>query len=158
MEFNDGQFQSESGMDNAISHLHQSDLLILDFHLDRANQEDGARAIHILRHLARNDHFNLVVVYTKGYEEVGGRFEQVARDIAVGLSRPQSQMKMAEQALKSANDIVEKWEEENPKIAEQIKDAVDEVAYLKARPLVSETKWDDVLGLQEMQPLKGILD
>ena len=44
--------------------LHQSDLLILDYELERAKKEDGTRAIEILRALTQKDHFNLVVLYT----------------------------------------------------------------------------------------------
>jgi len=44
-------------------HLSQSDLLVLDYQLDKKDKS-GDRAIEILRKLAENDHFNLVVVYT----------------------------------------------------------------------------------------------
>ena len=57
------------------SHLHQSDLLVLDFELDRTKQHDGTIAIDILRKLAGNNHFNLVVVHTS--ETLDNVFRQV---------------------------------------------------------------------------------
>ena len=58
-----------------ISHLHQSDLLVLDYELDKALPEDGTLAINILRGLMSNDHFNLVVIYTQ--KELDAVFDMV---------------------------------------------------------------------------------
>lgn len=44
--------------------LNQSDLLILDFHLDPSRKDDPSKSISILQDLARSDHFNLVIIYT----------------------------------------------------------------------------------------------
>jgi hypothetical protein len=60
-------------------HLHQSDLLILDFNLNPLDQNDPTAALKILQRLAASDHFNLVVVYTNG-EAVS-----VTRDIVFSL-------------------------------------------------------------------------
>ena len=50
----------DSDRDAALtSHLHQSDLLVLDYQLDPARENDGTLAIDILRQLISNDHFNL---------------------------------------------------------------------------------------------------
>src|SRR5690606_28356439 len=46
------------------AHLHQSDLLVLDYQLDSSSPGDGTQAIEIVRSLMSNDHFNLVVVHT----------------------------------------------------------------------------------------------
>lgn len=46
------------------THLHQSDLLILDYNLDRGI-DHGEKAIRIIRELARNPHFNVVVINTQ---------------------------------------------------------------------------------------------
>lgn len=58
------------GIDNQNhpSHINHSDLLILDYHLDE-NSDDGFRARNILKSLAINNYFNLVVVHTKGANE-----------------------------------------------------------------------------------------
>ena len=48
----------------AVSDLHQSDLLVLDYELDKKRRSDGTRAVEILRRLMSNEHFNLVIIYT----------------------------------------------------------------------------------------------
>lgn len=62
--------------------LHQSDLMILDYHLD-GDLGDGKRALDILKALAANDQFNLVVVYTKG---ISGNIYEVYEQIAMTLA------------------------------------------------------------------------
>ncbi|MDG2521209.1 response regulator receiver domain [Caulobacter segnis] len=57
------------------SHLHQSDLLVLDFELDKTKEHDGTLAIEIVRRLTKNNHFNLVVVHTS--EKLDLVFRQV---------------------------------------------------------------------------------
>ena len=51
-------------------HLHHSDLMILDYHLE-GDDGGGTKAIEILRLLMENDHFNMIVVYTQGYPKSG---------------------------------------------------------------------------------------
>ena len=48
-----------------IAHLGKSDLVILDYHLDGAAEQDPEKAIRILLQLAESNHANLVVVYTR---------------------------------------------------------------------------------------------
>lgn len=60
---------SEGGTDAEASiakHLHHSDLMILDYHLE-GQAGGGDASIKLMRALAQNDHFNLVIIYTKGY-------------------------------------------------------------------------------------------
>lgn len=60
-------------------HLHQSDLLILDWHLVPSDDTDASKAIRILQKLSTSDHFNLVVIYT------GADVKEVASDLAFAL-------------------------------------------------------------------------
>ena len=60
--------------------LHQSDLLILDFHLDPSDQNDSSASINLIQKLEASPHLNLVVVYT-GADDIA----QVALDIGYGL-------------------------------------------------------------------------
>ncbi|MES2973479.1 MAG: response regulator receiver domain [Pseudomonadota bacterium] len=62
-----------------VDHLHQSDLLVLDFHLDPAKKDDPTTALQILQRLAKSDHFNLVTIYTAASPV------QVVRDVAFSL-------------------------------------------------------------------------
>lgn len=61
------------------NHLHQSDLLILDYNLDPNDQNDPTAALGIIQKLASSDHFNLVIVYTNADSRA------VTRDIAYSL-------------------------------------------------------------------------
>lgn len=65
------------------AHLHQSDLLVLDYSLDPANKGDGTRALRILASLTTSRHFNLVVIHT------GDPLEGVFRETVLSLLRPQ---------------------------------------------------------------------
>ncbi|WP_250633086.1 response regulator receiver domain [Pinirhizobacter soli] len=68
--------------------LHQSDLVILDYHLD-GDLGDGQSAIGVLRRLAENKHFNLVIVYTKGGATKAGA-GSVFFEVLSGLAGPVS--------------------------------------------------------------------
>lgn len=63
------------------SHINHSDLLILDYHLDE-NSDDGFRARNILKSLAINNYFNLVVVHTKGAnEDIETVYDEILGDL-----------------------------------------------------------------------------
>jgi len=59
---------------NRVNHLHQSDLLVLDYNLEGAESGlGGARAREILQLILSNKHFNLVIVHT-GEEDLNEVF------------------------------------------------------------------------------------
>ena len=89
-----------------VPHLHQSDLVILDYHLD--GQEGGEQAVDLLRRLAKNDNFNLVVVYTKG---VGGGIGQIFWEILAGLTFVEWEPD-ASGHLKEAGELIGRWEDQ----------------------------------------------
>lgn len=60
-------------------HLNQSDLLVLDFHLNPSSSEDSSDAIRIIQQLSKSNNFNLVIVYTAAEPSA------VVRDIAFSL-------------------------------------------------------------------------
>lgn len=82
VDIHDGTNVSSGAEVKIASHLHQSDLLVLDYQLDKAKPGDGALAIEIIRSLMRNDHFNLVVVHTS--EDL----EMVFRETLISLMSP----------------------------------------------------------------------
>ncbi|MCZ0950041.1 response regulator receiver domain [Pseudomonas syringae pv. tomato] len=59
--------------------LNQSDLLILDYHLDPGRPDDPSKSISILQDLALSDHFNLVIIYT------GADADKVLREVSFCL-------------------------------------------------------------------------
>ena len=64
MDIHDGADVSAENEVATATHLHQCDLLVLDYVLDKGKSSDGTRAIEILRGLMSNNHFNLVIIYT----------------------------------------------------------------------------------------------
>ncbi|WP_249553000.1 MULTISPECIES: response regulator receiver domain [Shewanella] len=79
----DGQSPKLGALPDFPEHLNQSDLLILDYHLDDSPEiDDGKRARKIVEHLVKNNHFNLVIIHTKGHEDdISKVFEQVLKDL-----------------------------------------------------------------------------
>jgi len=82
-------------------HLHQSDLLILDFHLDQTNSSDPSEALRILQKLSHSHHFNLVLVYTS--EEANSVIRDIAYCLGAGLIR-EDQSTQASAALTGLSD------------------------------------------------------
>ncbi len=74
VDVHDGQNVEFGDEAQSVSHLHQSDLLFLDLHLE-GDSESTEKCINILKHLANSDHFNLVVVVTK--TEISEAIEQI---------------------------------------------------------------------------------
>jgi len=70
VDVHDGTNVSVGAEVKIASHLHQSDLLVLDYQLDRTRPGDGSTAISIVRSLMSNHHFNLVVIHTSEELEV----------------------------------------------------------------------------------------
>lgn len=77
-------------------HLNQSDLLVLDFHLDSDHPEDPTKALGVLQSLARSNHFNLVIIYTAASPA------DVARDVAYSLG---GGCEVSEEDLKEVEDF-----------------------------------------------------
>lgn len=139
------------------SHLHQSDLMILDYHLD-GNDGSGDKAIAILRELAANDHFNMVIVYTKGYGNHAGDIGRVIREIAIGLSSKRPNLILNKRPLDEATEYIQEWEDnEGADFIERLKQAVDDDAYLT---VVSQEKvdWKEVIKLPQFSEFYSILE
>ncbi|MBA7730539.1 hypothetical protein HV169_15810 [Citrobacter freundii] len=62
-------------------HIHHSDLIVLDYHLDGDEAADkGIRARKIIQSLDQNNHYNITLVHTKGYV---GDIEDVFKEILI---------------------------------------------------------------------------
>lgn len=114
---------------NIAPYLQHSDLMILDYHLEEGD-ENGNKAINILRELAGNDHFNMVVVYTKGYEKTGEGIDKVVREIALGLTFPDSCFGLTGEEIDQVSSAIADWEVEDDKILSKFKEHISERLYL----------------------------
>lgn len=111
-------------------HLHQSDLLVLDFKLG-VSEDGGSKSVDIARRVMANDHFNLVVVHTS--EDLGEAFRQML----LGLMAPCCD----ERSLKereAAQEAIEQYELDHDVVTDQIRKAFAVEQYLFARRNFSE--------------------
>jgi hypothetical protein len=141
----------------ATSHLQHSDLLILDYHLDSSRPNDGFKAIEILRQMAINDHFNLVIVYTAGNEHAGGDIEKVVREIVTGLSTIDSRFDFKGPGFAKAEEIIEEWMDDDDEIESKLLDSVDDNVLLRVAQK-SDFKWIEVYELPELAETKGLIE
>ncbi|MEX3953973.1 response regulator receiver domain [Paraburkholderia sp. EG287B] len=100
----------ETGMNELVlaPSLHHSDLMILDYHLT-GDDGDGERAIQILKKLAENDQFNLVIVYTKG---ISGDIQNVYQQIAVALAHREWIPPYSPAKNRATRSLILDWEDE----------------------------------------------
>ncbi len=103
-------------------HLHQSDLLILDYHLDET--DTGDKAIEIARAVASNDHFNMVVVNTRH------ELPEVFEDMLLGLLAPLPCFE--DERYTAGETAVEAREGDHPGTAANIKAAIGTKQFLDA--------------------------
>lgn len=110
----------------AARHLLQSDLLVLDYQLDRSRPGDGSKAIKIARSVMKNEHFNLVVVHTSE------NLENVYREMLLGLMRPAAQfLSPAEKA--SVDALIDEAEDDVGDLTERVKASISTEHYLHFR-------------------------
>ncbi|MCH1921636.1 response regulator receiver domain, partial [Shewanella sp. A3A] len=71
------------GNDYISEHLNHSDLVILDYHLDgEPTSDNGERARNIIKNLDSNNHFNIILVHTKGVDEdIKEVYEEILFDL-----------------------------------------------------------------------------
>lgn len=87
------------------AHIHHSDLIILDYHLDgEPETDDGKRARAIIQSLDKNKHYNTILVHTKGYR---GDIESVFIEILKEFINIESSHPLMPSA--ATKDIMEEW-------------------------------------------------
>lgn len=107
-------------------HLHQSDLLVLDYQLDKTKKGDGTIAIDIIRKLMSNSHFNLVVVHTT--ENLDAVFE----DIIIALL-PQESCEIKEEDPFEIAEILQSAKISVNNFDERLANSVSRKIYIKLR-------------------------
>ena len=126
VDVHDGSNVSFKGRAAPVRHLHQCDLLVLDYELDKTNPEDGKRAIEILRSLMSNKHFNLVVVYTR--KTIGHVFNEVLWDLIAP-----SQDSLSSEETKRAEELIDAGEDDSEGFRRRISDSVTDAQYFHSR-------------------------
>lgn len=124
VDIHDGRNVAAGDESKIAAHLHQSDLLVLDYQLDRTKEGDGSMAFEIIRSLMSNDHFNLVVVHTS--EDL----DTVFRNTLVAMLPPGF---CAPPDLAKAIDLLTECEEMIEGSYDRIRASIGEDAYIFAR-------------------------
>ena len=132
--------------------LHASDLMVLDYKLN-GEELGGDAAIDIIRGLATNDHFNLVLLYTKG---ITGNVIDIMYEIALGLAHKSDAYKLSDTEHQTVIDTLENWQATDSNNTEQLLEKFTSQLFLKAfaRPKQS-LKW--ILEEEESLQLKDQL-
>lgn len=124
---------------NIAKQLHHSDLMILDYHL-LGEDGSGDKAIKILKHLALNHHFNMVVVYTKGY--TGGDIRRVFDEICTALTCRNFEFLLPEK-IKEIEQAIGELEDENSGIGKELASLINLEMYLHERAKPGSTLGTD---------------
>lgn len=126
VDIHDGSNVSAQREEAAVCHLHQCDLLVLDYELDKAAPNDGTRAIEILRNVSSNDHFNLVIIYTKEH------LDEVFNAVRWGLIDGSPDI-LAEDDIKTAQKLISEGEGFCEGFEARLIDTVDIEQYFDSR-------------------------
>ena len=151
VDVHDGSYGSLAA-ESSFEHMHQSDLLILDYHLDGG--ETNEKALSILRTLARNDHFNLVVVYTHGYGGDAG-LSKVGLEIASSLTVNRFNDAAVPEA---ATEMLDSWEDDDDTIYQTLLACVDRNALLEILNSGNSPKWKELKLLPSLSKLRQIIE
>lgn len=107
--------------------LHPSDLMVLDYKL-QGEELGGSAAIEIIRKLSSNNHFNLVLLYTKGNE---GNVIDILREIALGLAHKREVFQLSDVDQKKVVAALEAWNDDEPGIVEKLDSEITDFLFLK---------------------------
>ena len=134
------------------SHLHQSDLLVLDYQLDPVRTNDGTAAISILRQLIANDHFNLVVVYTSH------GLDHVFYDVLTGLSRVSDEVRPTPADAGAAQELVDGTDDRIEGFRKRILASMDREAYFECRRSPEKADGNMLTGKPPYAEFKAVCD
>ena len=126
VDIHDGANVSAKKEVTTATHLHQCDLLVLDYELDRSKPRDGTRAIDILRALMSNNHFNLVVIYTN--EDL----DLVYDAVRWGLISPSGDL-LSEAKVEEAKALIDDGEDSFEDFERQLRDSGGSAQYFHSR-------------------------
>jgi Response receiver domain len=152
VDIHDGENVGLGEEKKVAAHLHQSDLLVLDFQLDGSNG-DGTKAIEIARSVMGNNHFNLVVVHTNA------ELDKAFPDMLLGLMSPQGGPP-DEQELIGAKAAIEAAEMEavNSDLIKRIRDSFSMEQYFASRQDARAALSAAQQGKPPFAPFKAMCD
>ncbi len=91
---------------SSLDKIKKSDLIILDYHLNRTDSDDPSLSIQLLSQLSQTPHFNVVALYTSETD-----LKQVWRNVAANL------IKQCEPAIEILSpESIENWDDLNSEL------------------------------------------
>lgn len=123
VDIHDGKHNEEIG-----SYLHQSDLLVLDYQLEKS-EPHGVRAAEIIADLLKNNHFNLVMVHT-AIGDLIDPFNMILMSLLTPMGISQEK---AEAGFKLIGDFEESENNDLANAFEDLKTAFNATAYVALR-------------------------
>ena len=126
VDIHDGANVSTRKEVTTATHLHQCDLLVLDYELNRSKPGDGSQAIKILRALMSNNHFNLVVIYTN--ESLDVVYDAVRWGLISACEDTQS-----EAEVEQARTLIETAEDRVDNFDKQVRESIGSAQYFHSR-------------------------
>lgn len=150
IDIHDGSNVPSGEEEKAAAHLHQTDLLVLDYQLD-GNGGDGTKAIKIVRTLMENRHFNLVIVHTNY------ALDDVFSEMLLGIMSPAvTDLKQSEKD--DINRVIEELDQETEGASERIRQSFFTEQYFAARRDRSQAKKNALLGEAPFVGFKAVCD
>lgn len=125
LDIHDGRSPSEETDEKQVGTLQQTDLLILDYILDKAKDYDGSASIRIAREALKNKHFNLILVHTKE------NLEAVFSEFALGLIPPYFDPATASEPTEALTAFLDEHEA-------SMLEAIADAQYLHSRRMVEK--------------------
>ncbi|MDM8541914.1 response regulator receiver domain [Desulfococcaceae bacterium HSG9] len=120
----DGIPKDTDGKQLVSNRLHNSDFLILDYHLNGPDDDKpGKDALEVLRRLASKPHFNLVAIYTKGYD---GNIDGVIKEIVCSLQ----QIPEVKRPPNKLQEALDDWSIEEDDIQTKLIDSITDLDLL----------------------------
>lgn len=123
-----------------FSRLHQSDLLILDYHLE-SDDTGGEKAIKVLKSLASNNYFNMVVIYT-ACKDINSEIPQRVLEVVEGLTFKSNNMHS--DATVPAELLA--WENEDLNIVNTLKSNFTKEDFIKLAQHRNTLEWKSILS------------
>lgn len=132
--------------------LHPSDLMVLDYKL-QGEELGGTAAIEIIRKLSNNNHFNLVLLYTKGN---AGNVVDILREIALGLAHKRAVFQLSDSDVGAVTAALAAWDDAEPGVVEKLENEITDFLFLKTLSRSCDSlKW--VFDEEGCAPLKEAL-
>lgn len=128
VDIHDGKHNEEIG-----DYLHQSDLLVLDYQLEK-DEPHGVRATEIVADLLNNDHFNLVMVHT-AIGDLIDPFNSILMSLLTPLSPTK---KRVGEGLKLIQELEESGDEQFANALANLKTALNATVYIALRAHLNE--------------------